>query len=78
MDTTWKLRFTKEVLPRIDKGYRIVGQFCLTHFSEDCNCYQESFVPCANCYFYGDECGNHFEYLTVSFQGILSHMARPM
>lgn len=38
----WKLHFSAKVLPRINKGWRLVG------------CFPSDFSPCPNCYVYGN------------------------
>jgi hypothetical protein len=48
----WKMRFTNDVLTKIDKGHKIVG---LWYNGDD----DVEGMPCGNCYLYaGTECGN--------------------
>ena len=45
----WKNRFTQDIIPSLDKGYRLV-EFEITSHGTN--------IPCANCYHYGlcEEC----------------------
>lgn len=43
----WKMRFTEDVLPHIDRGWKTVGMYEPFPGMER--------VPCANCYMYGIE-----------------------
>lgn len=50
----WKRRFTHDVLPKVDKGYKVVGVWLKNNEPEKClNCYvygdQSEIGLCANC-----------------------------
>lgn len=70
----WKTRFTNDVLPEINKGYRLVGLVCDAHRYNPliCDCDMQMMIPCANCYSYG-ACSNHTHYEMISFEDIKLH-----
>lgn len=70
----WKNRFSTDVLPQIDKVYRLVGLYCPRHKYKPCRCNKTAFIPCANCYCYGNEdCNYHLHYEAVSYAQIVDH-----
>ncbi len=68
----WKQRFTNDVLPLINNGYRLVGFICEYHYNdESCECAFETMNPCGNCYCYGyDKCQDHLLWDFISFEKI--------
>lgn len=59
----WKLRFSNDVLPYLDKHYRLCGLICknYNHTFNTCDCTEEQLYPCATCYSYG-YCSQSFNY----------------
>lgn len=62
----WKIRFTNDVLPEINKYYRWVGYDCEIH-DELCDCKNK--IPCVYCYLY-DECYCHIDFIYITLQNI--------
>lgn len=71
----WKTRFSNDVLPSINKGYRLVGMICSAHeYIEqhvECDCVER--YPCANCYSYGIKLCRHDRYDSISYEEIKPH-----
>ncbi len=72
----WKRRFSNDVLTELDQGIRYCGLICGSHpFNNevDCNCPDDVFIPCGNCYSYGyctEQNENHTRWGPVSFEYI--------
>lgn len=69
----WKLRFSNDILPNIDKYYRLCGLICknYNHLNNICNCTEEELYPYATCYSYGYCSGlinSHKIYKHISFE----------
>jgi|LakMenEpi03Aug12_release.lakeMendotaPanAssembly.Ray.scaffolds.fasta_scaffold20511_2 hypothetical protein len=62
----WKTRFTNDVLPEINKHYRLIGMDCEIH-EEQCKCTNK--IPCFYCYLY-DECYCHVNFDYIPFEHI--------
>jgi hypothetical protein len=71
----WKTRFSNDVLPIINKGYRLVGMICYDHDYDqqhaECDCTDR--YPCPNCYSYGTGLCHHDCYDSISFDDIKPH-----
>ncbi len=72
----WKNRFSNDMLPSINKGYRLVGMICSVHETDQhritaCDCVERD--PCANCYSYGTRLCRHYCYDSVPYEDIKPH-----
>ncbi len=66
----WMQRYSNDVLPLINKGYRLVGFECEYHGNTLCECNPNKMNPCANCYCYGFDACNHSYWDFISFEKI--------
>jgi len=46
----WKRRFTNDILPEIDYGFKLVGFICVNHGTNECECDDSQFIWCQDCY----------------------------
>jgi hypothetical protein len=65
-NTYWKLRFTNDVLPKINNYFKWVGIDCNIH-DNLCTCIKKNY--CHYCYLF-DECYYHYQYDYISFYNI--------
>ena len=65
----WKRRFSNDVVLSIDKGHRFVGWLCDYHQDQyECECDEEHWSPCANCYSYGTDLCRHTRWDHASYE----------